>query len=290
MSLTQDSCGVLVVDDNRVVLELTESIITRLGYPCRVATDAYEALDIVADDHSIGIVLADIEMPDLDGLDLMHELKARFSARRALVTIIHSAYLNYETAMLAMRLGVFDALEKPAATRDIAAVLRRAQATWRQQASASRDMSKGDPAFIATDMNGLGAISQLPASKAVLPAQCGTELAAILRDIILRRRMRNEVIPSHLLHDPAWDMVLDMMLSKLEGQALSVSSVCMATSVPFTTAIRWLKNMETDNLVRRWTDPQDRRRDLVELTDACFERAQAYFQKHYLQPLDGPQP
>lgn len=273
----------LVVDDNRVVLELTQHVVSRLGYPCRTAISAYEALDILAEDPAIGIVMADIDMPDLDGLDLAQDLKERFGESRPLVTIIYSEYLDYESTLIAIRSGVFDVLEKPASTRDIAAVLRRAQLAWRRQANS---VTTDGTTHLATDMaNPVPArtAKQTPIMSVSPDEQSPNDPATAIRELIARRRERSEVIPGPLLNDPAWDMVLDMALSKLEGKTLSVSSVCMATGAPFTTAIRWLKQMQADNLVRRWNDPQDRRRDLIELTDECFERVQNYVYKHFLK-------
>lgn len=57
---------------------------------------------------------------------------------------------------------------------------------------------------------------------------------------------------------------------------MSVSSVCIAASVPMSTALRWVKQMTDANLLRRWTDPKDRRRDLIALTEPTADRMREY--------------
>ena len=69
---------------------------------------------------------------------------------------------------------------------------------------------------------------------------------------------------------------LDLSRAKLEGQQVSVSSVCIAASVPMSTALRWVRQMTDAGLLRRWTDPKDRRRDLIALTDATAGHMREY--------------
>ena len=102
------------------------------------------------------------------------------------------------------------------------------------------------------------------------------EIAATLRAIIGARSLRNRFFPSQIFADPAWDILLDLARAKLEGQQVSVSSVCIAASVPMSTALRWVKQMTDANLLRRWTDPKDRRRDLIALTESTADRMREY--------------
>jgi hypothetical protein len=102
------------------------------------------------------------------------------------------------------------------------------------------------------------------------------EIAATLRAIIGARGLRNRFFPGQIFADPAWDILLDLTRAKLEGQQVSVSSVCIAASVPMSTALRWVKQMTDSSLLRRWTDPNDRRRDLIALTDVTADRMREY--------------
>ncbi len=66
----------------------------------------------------------------------------------------------------------------------------------------------------------------------------GTELA--VRKIIRTRAERSEFLPSHLFADPAWNMLLDLILTDILSQRISVTSLCIASNVPAATALRWI--------------------------------------------------
>ncbi len=88
-----------------------------------------------------------------------------------------------------------------------------------------------------------------------------------VRNLIKARRLRDQYFDSELFADPAWDMLLDLMAARLEGQKVSVSSLCIAASVPPTTALRWIKTMTEENIFQRKADEQDGRRIFIDLSD-----------------------
>ena len=70
-------------------------------------------------------------------------------------------------------------------------------------------------------------------------SRTGAQVRALLRS----RRLRDELFGSDLFADPAWDMLLDLIAARLEHAQVSVSSLCIAASVPPTTALRWLRQL-----------------------------------------------
>lgn len=70
-----------------------------------------------------------------------------------------------------------------------------------------------------------------------------------------------------LFQDPAWDILLDLYAAHLEGRSVSVSSACIASMVPPTTALRWITVLEKRGLVLRANDDLDARRRHLFLTD-----------------------
>jgi hypothetical protein len=54
------------------------------------------------------------------------------------------------------------------------------------------------------------------------------------------RRKRAEFVPSALLAEPAWDILLDLYIRQAQGKRTTVSSACVGAIVPATTALRWL--------------------------------------------------
>jgi hypothetical protein len=101
-----------------------------------------------------------------------------------------------------------------------------------------------------------------PMASANSPAIDAAEVRAILR----LRRMRSAYFSSELFADPAWDMLLDLTAAQLEGEKVAVSSLCIASAVPATTALRWIKTMCDHTLFERHADPLDGRRIFIGLS------------------------
>lgn len=90
---------------------------------------------------------------------------------------------------------------------------------------------------------------------------------AEIRQVIRARRLRDQFFGAGLFEDPAWDMLLDLLAADLERIRVSVSSLCIASAVAPTTALRWIGKLVDAGLLVRQPDPFDRRRAYMELTD-----------------------
>lgn len=97
--------------------------------------------------------------------------------------------------------------------------------------------------------------------------QDDTLTAATVRALLRSRRLRDEFFGEELFADPAWDMMLDLMAARLSGERVSVSSLCIASAVPPTTALRWIRHLTDRGIVERRPDPHDGRRVFIALSD-----------------------
>ena len=95
------------------------------------------------------------------------------------------------------------------------------------------------------------------------------------RRILRGRRIRETLFPPGLFADPAWDMLLDLFVASAEDRRIYVSSLCIASSVPPTTALRWIDNLENAGLVTRQRDPEDGRRVFVYLLPGARDQISA---------------
>jgi DNA-binding MarR family transcriptional regulator len=98
-----------------------------------------------------------------------------------------------------------------------------------------------------------------------------------VRQVIRARRLRARFFDEELLADPAWDMLLDLLQAEIAQHRVPVSSLCIAASVPATTALRWIKTMTDVGLFRRRADPHDGRRVFVELSPSASDAMRRYF-------------
>lgn len=99
----------------------------------------------------------------------------------------------------------------------------------------------------------------------------------LVREIIIRRQKRREYFDGGLFADPAWDMLLDLTAARVEHRRVSVTSLCIASGVPATTALRWISQMVETGLFERVEDEADRRRAFIGLTDKAADAMARYF-------------
>jgi DNA-binding MarR family transcriptional regulator len=114
--------------------------------------------------------------------------------------------------------------------------------------------------------------AMLPPQEPALP---DTDLGYV-RSIIRARRLRDHFFSAGLFADPAWDMLLELYAARLERQAVTVSGLCIASSVPSTTALRWVKSLCARGLLVRKADEQDSRKVIIELSDQAVTALISY--------------
>jgi hypothetical protein len=101
--------------------------------------------------------------------------------------------------------------------------------------------------------------------------------ARLLRRIIRQRQLRARFFEPGLFADPAWDMLLDLAAARVENKRVSVTSLCIASGVPPTTALRWIGQLTAAGLFERLDDDADRRRAFIMLSDAAADAMARYF-------------
>jgi DNA-binding NtrC family response regulator len=98
----QDS--ILIVDDEPLVCKSLSELVAREGYKAQVAYDAYEALQTIQQDR-FPVVVADINMPKMNGLEFLQRTKAIFPD---IAIILITGYATVESAIEAMKSGAHD--------------------------------------------------------------------------------------------------------------------------------------------------------------------------------------
>ncbi|MEZ6189148.1 MAG: sigma-54 dependent transcriptional regulator [Planctomycetota bacterium] len=139
MTQTLERCGrVLVVDDEQSLLEVLEIVLQRSGYDVITRDRPEEGLEAFRASPP-DIVLLDLHMPSINGLELLAQFKRIDPSVPVIVITAHSSWDN---ALEAMRLGAFDFIKKPFANNDqIREVVSRALA----QRAAPSDTPSGVP-------------------------------------------------------------------------------------------------------------------------------------------------
>ncbi|MGH7782354.1 MAG: sigma-54-dependent transcriptional regulator, partial [Candidatus Binatia bacterium] len=113
---------VLVVDDDSDICEVISDRLELLGYRVVTATGGKQGLELLTH-QSPQLVLLDIEMPDMNGLEVLREIKRR---EHDVTVVMITAYGTIERAVQAMKEGAYDFIPKPFEPDHIALVVEKA--------------------------------------------------------------------------------------------------------------------------------------------------------------------
>jgi CheY-like chemotaxis protein len=108
---------ILIVDDNPANLKLIRVLLTGEGYDVRCATDAEEALAVLAQCHP-RLILMDLQLPGMDGLALTRKLKAAAETRDVPIVAL-TAYAMKGDEEKAREAGCDGYITKPVNTRQL---------------------------------------------------------------------------------------------------------------------------------------------------------------------------
>ena len=120
--MVAETSRVLVVDDERFFREATCDALTEASIDCVTAEGCEEALEL-ARRSDVGVVVLDVGLPGIGGIELLRRLEAE---RPALRVIILAAHTDQDLVVEALRLGACDYLAKPLHDEELVLAVRRA--------------------------------------------------------------------------------------------------------------------------------------------------------------------
>jgi ActR/RegA family two-component response regulator len=257
---------VLVVDDDERWVKHCCEALENLGYAAVPALSIAEAYDQLAT-KDIWTAIVDYRMPEGNGLSLIYSLSARSALRtRKLNFVLATAYPSLDLAVQAIRASVVDMLIKPFDAETLDAALWRVR-TRETPASPMEPLSTHLIA-LSNEMRRIAQLVEGPGIAARFPSapfeESPTQFdGALVRKLIRVEQSRARVVGGKLMGDPAWNILLDLLLASLENRKVSVSSACIVAGVATTTALRLVNRMVEDGVLERLPDEKDGRRDFL---------------------------
>jgi DNA-binding NtrC family response regulator len=122
MPMSEQKLSILIVDDEQVVRDSLVHWFTEEGYDVDSAASATDALSRLAA-REFDLVIADIRMPGMDGIELLEKIKAE---QLDTSVVVMTGYASVETAIRALKQGAFDYITKPFDPDDLSVVARNA--------------------------------------------------------------------------------------------------------------------------------------------------------------------
>lgn len=122
--MSTDNTGtILIADDEPNIRRVLEAVLSKEGYQVIAAENAKRALDAVSSNTSIDVLVSDLIMPDMNGVEL---LEAARQINPSISVIMITAHGTIKSAVDAMRLGAFDYITKPFDMDELKVVVKKA--------------------------------------------------------------------------------------------------------------------------------------------------------------------
>ncbi|MBV1873426.1 MAG: response regulator [Gammaproteobacteria bacterium] len=118
--------SLLIVDDEPKITELLAFSLRKKPFDIKTAQSAQQALDIMSD-QGVDILVTDIRMPEMDGLELCRRVRNKFPL---IQVIVISAHGDVDSAIEALKLGVADFLQKPVDPKVLEISLKSSADKW----------------------------------------------------------------------------------------------------------------------------------------------------------------
>jgi len=122
--------NVLLVDDEVPFVETMTKRLTKRDLQITTAFSGKDALEQLGGDSAVEVVILDVKMPGMDGIETLREIKARHPLVEVVMLTGHA---TVETAIEGMKLGAFDYLMKPCDLDQLISKVKQAAARKREQ-------------------------------------------------------------------------------------------------------------------------------------------------------------
>ena len=179
--------AILVVDDDEVMRQTLSDVLRKRGYAVSTAETGGQTISSIKK-QLFDLILLDIRLPDMDGLDVLKRIK---EIESDLMVIVMTAYSDVQTAVMAIKSGAYDYIDKPFELEELKILIQKALETQslkneirrlqRQGGERHQDIEIfGNSPLIKNVIELIEMISQTPRTSVLIQGESGTgkELAA----------------------------------------------------------------------------------------------------------------
>jgi CheY-like chemotaxis protein len=287
--------AILLLDDDPVPLNIMRSVLTVAGYDCFATHSAEDAIALIGRSPAITVVVSDINMPEMDGLEFLERLRNAKMQRPLPAVLFLTGHPSLDYAIAALRLGAVDFLVKPMRPPELLHAVRRA-CEIAPAPSVSSDVVADSWATVRSLAHQAEALARRLRNLAVpaanpeedtantgrheaLPVAGIPQTPITVLDMMghLRRLRHGGQSELGALDDVAWDLLAEVLRSERNGRRVSVSGLSISVEgVSSTTAFRRINELVAQGHFHRVPDPTDARRDFVTLDEKTRAALDSY--------------
>jgi DNA-binding NtrC family response regulator len=170
-----ESARILVVEDDPNHGAMCARLLERKGYQARATTSGREALSLLAQNGEVDLVLADLQMPEMDGIQLLTAVKGKYPH---IEFIVMTGYGTVKTAVEAMQLGAAHYIQKPLDHEELNLLIQRAIEKKQLSEKVDRLRAELQGKYSFDNVIGKGAAMQTVHEK--MAAACGNRATVLI--------------------------------------------------------------------------------------------------------------
>ena len=133
MNKLTSAVKVLVVDDQPLIVEELCEFLESSGFRCVPCESSQQALERFSEDAELGLVLCDLHMPEMDGIELVQALQKVAGKQRAFEAIMLTGRADKQDVIKALRAGIADYYQKPINLDELLEGLQRQEAALQER-------------------------------------------------------------------------------------------------------------------------------------------------------------
>lgn len=140
----QSAVKILVVDDQQFIVDEISEFLEGNGYCCVPSYSGREALERFRDDLSIAIVLCDLDMPVLNGIELVEAMRLLAGKKRMFEAIMLTGRAEKQDVIKALRAGIADYYQKPVDLNELLEGIRRQEESLGERVREAQHLGRLD--------------------------------------------------------------------------------------------------------------------------------------------------
>jgi DNA-binding NtrC family response regulator len=170
-----EAARILVVEDDPNHGAMCARLLERKGYKARALTSAREALSVLAQNGEVDLVLADLQMPEMDGIQLLSAVKGKYPH---VEFIMMTGYGTVKTAVEAMQLGAAHYIQKPLDHEELNLLIQRAMEKKKLEEKVDRLRAELQGKYRFENVIGKSSVMQTVHEK--MSAACGNRATVLI--------------------------------------------------------------------------------------------------------------